>query len=162
MRRVAALGAPLVFVVAGGTACTDGGPAVRAADAAVGANPGDSAALYVDLTAEGSDDRLTSATCDCARSTSLHVTEDRYGILLMLSTTSIELPAGDTVDLSPGGSHVMLEDLDSPLIAGSTIEVTLGFERSPELLLDVPVVALEELAERVTAPGDPGDGAGGG
>ena len=145
------LGAPLVLMV-GGTACGDNTTSVNASNAAVGANPGDSAALYMELTTDGGTDRLVSARCDCAATTSLHVTEDRDGVLLMVPTESMELPAGTTVDLSPGGSHVMLEDLETPLLAGSTVEVTLGFENSPELVLEVPVVALEELAERVEVP----------
>ncbi len=156
---------PLAVVAAtallGTVACGGSDPgAVTASEPAVGANPGDAVALYVDLDNDGSADELVSATCDCAAQASLHVTEDRGGILLMVEAESIELPAGERTTLRPGGPHVMLEGLDAPLTAGSTIEVTLGFEHSDDIVLEVPVVALEELAERVdtaaSAVGDEG------
>ena len=131
-----------------------GGGSVVASNAAVGANPGDDAALYVDLSNQGGDDVLVSAACACAAATSLHTTEDRDGILLMVESPGMDLPAGEEVELTPGGPHVMLEDLEEPLSTGSSIEVTLSFENSPDLLLDVPVVALEELAGRIEVPAE--------
>lgn len=134
----------------GATSCADAGAgSLSASNPAVGANPGDSAALYVELDNDGATDTLLSARCNCSDTTSLHLTEDRDGILLMVESDAIGLPGQTRTELRPGGSHVMLEDLEAPLTAGSTVEVTLSFERSPELVLEVPVVALEELAERV-------------
>lgn len=141
----------------GATACADGGEgSLRASNPAVGANPGDSAALYIELDNDGDSDTLLSASCDCTETASLHVTEDRDGILLMVESDAIDLPGQSRTELRPGGSHVMLEDLEEPLTAGSTVEVVLSFERSPELVLEVPVVALQELAERAAGtPEDP-------
>ena len=42
----------------------------------------------------------------------------------------LELPAGKAVDLKPGGYHVMLMDLKSPLQKDSTVPVTLVFKDS--------------------------------
>ncbi len=156
---------PLALVataaVLGTAACGSAGSgAVTASDPAVGANPGDSVALYVDLDNDGSSDELVSASCDCAAQTSLHLTEDRGGVMLMMETEAIALPAGERTTLLPGGPHVMLEGLDAPLTAGSTIEVTLGFEHSDDIVLEVPVVALEDLAERVGTAEPVGGGGG--
>ena len=144
-----------VLVASVAPACSTGG-GITASDPAVGANPGDSAALYVELLSEGRSDELVSARCDCARRSSLHLTEDRDGILIMAETGSIELPQGKATTLLPGGPHVMLEDLEAPLTAGSTVEVTLGFEHSADVVLEVPVVGLEDLAERVERPREDG------
>ena len=40
----------------------------------------------------------------------------------------LELPAGKAVELKPGGYHVMLMDLKTPLVKDTTIPVTLLFK----------------------------------
>ena len=40
----------------------------------------------------------------------------------------LELPAGKTVELKPGGYHVMLMDLKAPLQKDSTVALTLVFQ----------------------------------
>lgn len=42
----------------------------------------------------------------------------------------LDLPAGKAVDLKPGGFHVMLMDLKTPLIKGTTLPLTLVFKDS--------------------------------
>lgn len=48
----------------------------------------------------------------------------------MRRVNSIEIPAGETVMLKPGGYHVMLLELADPIEEGETIPVTLEFERA--------------------------------
>jgi copper(I)-binding protein len=48
----------------------------------------------------------------------------------MREVRSLELPAGRTVELAPGGFHLMLMDLKHPLKAGDRVRVTLRFEKS--------------------------------
>lgn len=58
----------------------------------------------------------------------------------------LALPAGQTVELKPGGYHVMLMDLKQPLEAGATVPVTLVFEgadkKRESVELQVPVKAM--------------------
>jgi copper(I)-binding protein len=58
----------------------------------------------------------------------------------------LELPAGKTVALEPGGYHVMLMDLKQPLKDGATVPVTLTIEgrdgKRETLQLEVPVKPL--------------------
>ena len=42
----------------------------------------------------------------------------------------LELPAGKAVELKPGGFHVMLMDLKTPLIKDTTVPLTLVFKDS--------------------------------
>jgi copper(I)-binding protein len=49
------------------------------------------------------------------------------GSMTMQEVESIDLPAGETVALEPGGFHIMLLDLVEPLEVGDTFEVTLTF-----------------------------------
>jgi copper(I)-binding protein len=48
----------------------------------------------------------------------------------MQPVESIALPAGQAVELKPGGYHVMLIDLVEPLTAGQQITLTLTFARA--------------------------------
>lgn len=48
--------------------------------------------------------------------------------MTMRPVESIELPAGKTVALEPGGYHIMLLELVEPLEVGQTFEVTLSFQ----------------------------------
>jgi copper(I)-binding protein len=57
---------------------------------------------------------------------------DDMGSMTMQPVDAVELPAGETVALEPGGYHVMLLDLVEPLEVGDTIEVTLTFESGAE------------------------------
>jgi copper(I)-binding protein len=59
--------------------------------------------------------------------------DDMSGMMTMKPVTSIEIPAGETVELKPGGYHVMLLDVKKVLAVGDTIEVTLTFENAGEV-----------------------------
>jgi len=52
----------------------------------------------------------------------------------------IELPAGVAVELKPGGYHIMLIGLVAPLEVGTTLKLTLVFEKAGEVVIDVPVL----------------------
>ena len=59
----------------------------------------------------------------------------------------LDLPAGNAVELKPGGYHVMLMDLKAPLAKDSTVALTLmfkdakGVESKQEVTLPVSAVA---------------------
>ena len=61
------------------------------------------------------------------------------GEMAMQEVETIDLPAGKDVVLEPGGYHIMLMELASPLEAGTTIPVALSFAGSPDLTIDVEV-----------------------
>jgi copper(I)-binding protein len=48
----------------------------------------------------------------------------------------LELPAGEDVSLEPGGYHIMLLELQAPIVEGDTIPVTLMFENAGEVQID--------------------------
>lgn len=48
----------------------------------------------------------------------------------------LELPAGEEVSLEPGGYHIMLLELQEPIVEGDTIPVTLMFENAGEVQVD--------------------------
>src|SRR5690606_13269297 len=61
------------------------------------------------------------------------------GQMTMQPIESLELPAGETMALEPGGYHIMLIELVAPLETGEEIEVTLTFENAGERTITVPV-----------------------
>ena len=50
--------------------------------------------------------------------------------MMMREVGSISLPAGEMVELKPGGFHIMLIELAKPLTAGQKIKITLEFEKA--------------------------------
>jgi len=50
--------------------------------------------------------------------------------MTMRQVAGLDLPAGEDVQLKPGGFHIMLIDLKKPLTAGEHVAVTLTLERA--------------------------------
>ena len=61
------------------------------------------------------------------------------GEMVMREVEAIEIPAGETVMLMPGGYHVMLIDLVAPLEIGQTFDVVLTFETAGDVTVTVEV-----------------------
>jgi copper(I)-binding protein len=61
------------------------------------------------------------------------------GAMVMQQIMALDLPAGKTVSLEPGGYHVMLIDLAEPLAEGDTFNVTLDFAEADDLTVEVVV-----------------------
>jgi periplasmic copper chaperone A len=57
----------------------------------------------------------------------------------MREIDGIDLPVGATVELVPGGLHLMLMELVDALEPGQLFELTLVFEHAPELTVTVEV-----------------------
>jgi periplasmic copper chaperone A len=66
-------------------------------------------------------------------------------VMKMRAIGKLDLPAGRSVELKPGGYHIMLLDLKQPLEQGSTVPMTLSFRDArgveSKLELKVPVAA---------------------
>ena len=63
-------------------------------------------------------------------------------VMRMREVNAIDLPAGKTVELKPGGLHIMLVGLKAPLKAGERFAMKLRFEKAGEVTIDVPVEAV--------------------
>ena len=57
-----------------------------------------------------------------------------------LAIASLNLPAGQAVELKPGGYHVMLMQLVTPLKVGSTITLTLELKKAGAITVSVPIL----------------------
>ena len=58
----------------------------------------------------------------------------------MIRLDAVPIRAGETVTFEPGGDHVMLVDIEKPLIPGETITATLIFERAGEMEVVFPIL----------------------
>lgn len=88
----------------------------------------------------GTSDRIVAAKAGVSRKVELHThIVDDQGVARMREIPAIELPAGETVTLEPGGLHVMFIGLEKPLEAGAHFPLTLVLEKTGEVQLDVEV-----------------------
>ncbi len=73
--------------------------------------------------------RLVSASSPVAGVTEVHEMKMEGDVMKMKALAGgLDLPAGKTVELKPGGYHVMLMDLKTALPKESTIPLTLVFK----------------------------------
>ncbi len=73
--------------------------------------------------------RLVSAASAVAGVTEVHEMKMDGDVMKMRAVEGgLELPAGKTVELKPGGFHVMLMDLKAALPKDSTVPITLVFK----------------------------------
>ncbi len=87
-----------------------------------------------------SDDRLVSAKADFAGMTQLHNMRMEGEVMKMYQMENgIPLPAHQTVQLAPGGLHVMFMKLKAPLVEGDTVKVELTFEKAGTATVELPV-----------------------
>ena len=86
-------------------------------------------------------DRLLSASSPLARTTEIHETVREGEVMRMRPVSAIAIPAGGSVTLRPGGAHVMLVGLSGALRAGTTVPLTLTFERAGTVEVQVAVQA---------------------
>jgi copper(I)-binding protein len=59
--------------------------------------------------------------------------------MTMQPIESLAIPAGGTVELSPGGYHIMLFDLAAPLEVGKKFDITLTFATAGTVVVSVEV-----------------------
>lgn len=83
-----------------------------------------------------SDDKLISATSPLAARVELHTMSMEGEVMRMRQVPSIELKAGQSLELKPGGMHVMFMDLKQPLVTGTKAPVTLQFEKAGKVTVE--------------------------
>ena len=87
-----------------------------------------------------SGDRLVGGSTPLAQRFELHTMAMKGDVMEMRQVDAIELPAGKTVELKPGGLHVMFIGLKQPLALGSKVPVTLKFEKAGEVKVEFDVM----------------------
>ncbi len=90
--------------------------------------------------------QLVSVSTPVAGIAEVHEMKMEGDVMKMRAVPALDLPAGTTVELKPGGYHVMLMDLKTALKKDSTVPMTLVFKDAKgvqsTLALKVPVAVM--------------------
>ena len=73
-------------------------------------------------------DRLMEVSSPDADKVEIHESKMNGAIMSMSPIETVPVPARGTLDLKPGGVHVMIMGLTRPLKAGETLPLTFSFE----------------------------------
>ncbi len=119
----------------------DGKPDIRPGNAWARPTRGDApGAVYVAINNKGSaDDRLVGAFTDRAAMAMVHQTELVDGVATMRMAGEINIPAGQRIEMVPGGTHIMLQGLRAPLRTGDSFDLVLKFRTSGDRKVKVDV-----------------------
>lgn len=96
---------------------------------------------FVEIANTGTEaDRLVAASSDVAAKVELHEMSVTDGVMKMRELENgIEIPAGETVALKPGGLHIMFMGLTQSFEQGSKVPVVLTFEKAGDVAVELPV-----------------------
>ena len=100
------------------------------------------AAAYLELTSDRNV-ALVAAGSPAAGRVEMHSTTMDGGVMRMRALPRIELPAGKTVKLAPGGTHLMLLELKQPLKAGDKLPLVLSLQPSGPAATSLTTVTVE-------------------
>ena len=85
-------------------------------------------------------DRLIGGSGDVAGRIEVHEMATSNGVMTMRALDKgLTIEPGKTVTLAPGGIHLMMFDLKSPLKQGDKVPVTLEFEKAGKVTLSFDV-----------------------
>jgi copper(I)-binding protein len=88
---------------------------------------------FLKIENKGGADKLLSASSPASKSMELHTMTMDGNVMKMREVKAIDIPANGTVELKPGGLHLMFIDLKSQLKPGLSVPVKLKFEKAGEV-----------------------------
>ena len=157
MQKTFAIAVPMLALILGLSAHGAlAGDAVNVTDVyARAVPPGQpNSAVFMQLHNDGGEDRALVAAASAASDVvELHTHRMQDGMMQMRKIERIDLPAGETVTLKPGGLHVMLIGLKRPLQPGEDVAVTLTLDDGTELAVTAPVHEIAAMPPMHEQPG---------
>ncbi len=99
---------------------------------------------YLKITNTGAEpDRLVSVATPVAGKPSIHEMTMDGGVMKMRPLAAgLAIGAGASVELKPGGYHLMFEDLKGGLTEGQTFRATLVFEKAGRIDVEFAVLGM--------------------
>jgi copper(I)-binding protein len=97
---------------------------------------------YMKIDNRGIADQLIAVSSPTAGEVQLHEMSMAGDVMKMRQVKDIPIPAGGSVELKPGGMHLMFMNLRGPFTAGEWIPVKLTFAKAGEIELKMPVNGL--------------------
>ena len=105
--------------------------------------------------------RLVAAESPVAGVVEIHEMAMENNVMKMRQVPGLDLPAGQTTELKPGGYHVMLLDLKQQLKGGEQVPITLVFEDEAKKRftqeIKAPVTALGGVNTPMSMPMNHGE-----
>ncbi|MBI4674586.1 MAG: copper chaperone PCu(A)C [Chloroflexi bacterium] len=102
-------------------------------------------AVYMKITGGGMADKLIQAESTVAETVELHTVEMKDGVMKMRPVEGgIDVPANGSVELKPGGFHIMLIGLKQELRAGEKFDVKLTFEKAGVKQVTVEIRSVQQ------------------
>ena len=100
-------------------------------------------------------DRLIGGSGDVAGRIEVHEMATSNGVMTMRALDNgLVIEPGKTVKLAPGGYHLMMFDLKSPLKQGDKLPVTLEFEKAGKVKLTLDVQGVGAQAPAGSGPAE--------
>ncbi|MBB3569132.1 copper chaperone PCu(A)C [Rhizobium sp. BK491] len=88
----------------------------------------------------GTDDRLVAASSPRAATVQIHEMKMDNDVMIMRELAGgLAIPAGKTIELKPGGYHLMFMKVAAPFLQGQTVRTSLKFEKAGTAEVDFPV-----------------------
>jgi periplasmic copper chaperone A len=91
---------------------------------------------------------LIGVTVEGAGRAELHTVANSGGNAQMQRVESLKVPAGSSVSLEPGGTHLMVFDVNPPLLIGNPVTVTLTFDNKRQEQVRAVVRPLAAMSAR--------------
>lgn len=101
--------------------------------------PGQSVGAAYMKIASPVDTNLTGIESDVSQSAEVHSMRRQNGVMQMRAQKQLDVPAGQSIDLAPGGTHLMLLGLKKPLKAGESLQLKMTFVDGAGTKTVVPV-----------------------
>ena len=121
------------------------------------ATPGGAQAAAVYATIEAAaGDRLTGVSTPAAQKADIHEMTMDGNVMKMRDVDGVDLPAGQSVTLKPGGYHIMLSGLAKPLKEGDSFPLTLNFAKAGTRQVTVSVAKVGAMGPSGDSGGMPG------
>src|SRR5215212_216819 len=99
---------------------------------------------YLKITNTGTTpDRLTGGAAEVAKRFEIHEMSTDGGVMKMREVKEgVVIAPGATVELKPGGFHIMMVNLSKPLAKGEKVKGSLTFEKAGKVEVEFAVVAI--------------------
>lgn len=102
----------------------------------------DVAGGYLGIVNSGPADRLLGGSLEGARVVEMHDMTTTGGVMTMRPTGPLDIPAGGTLTLAPGGRHLMASGLAHAYVPGTMARGTLVFEHAGTVRVEFAVQAV--------------------
>ncbi len=98
-------------------------------------------AAYMSIINHGSmEDQLLAVQTSAAEVVEIHNVKKENGMMSMYPVKFVDVSAGGSQELKPGGYHMMLIKLVKPLKVGDEVELTLHFKNAGMVKVTAPVM----------------------